>query len=178
MAKAVPRINARAAAVAIILAAAVGCRGPAPADLLGSRSAPEDDWYCGADAGGQWECVQDPALVANPVVKEAAAPVPVRVPSPEPPSVLDWPADHFAVQLIAVESAAAAAAFAAQLDVPGLHQVRLDSRGRLFHVLVVGAFRLRSEADAVAARLGKQLPLPEPWVRPVGTLQAAMKRAR
>ena len=180
MEKAVPRINA--VGIAIVLAATVGaCRGPAPADLLGSSPATEDDWHCSAAADGRWNCAQDPVPAAPPVAKPEtpAALTSARAPAPAAArrqSALDWPPEHFAVQLVALESAQAASTFAAELDIPGLRQERIESGGRLFHVLVIGPFARRHEAVAAAARLAQRLPPPDPWVRPVGPLQAAMRR--
>ena len=174
-------------------------------DLLGSRSGAEEEWHCGAGADGQWTCARDPALVPDPAEAApgaAADPVgtdadantdaaearvdaktdaveatPARAPAAEARSAMTWPAEHYAVQVIALESAVAATAFAARVPEPGLHQVVLDSGGQLFHVLVVGSFAERSEAVSVATRLDRQLPSTEPWVRSVATLQAAMGRA-
>ena len=177
MEKAVPRINA--VGIAIVVAATIGaCRGPAPADLLGSSPATEDDWYCSAGADGRWNCAQDPVPAAPPVAKRETAPAPAPAPANgRGQSVLDWPPEHFAVQLVALESAQAASAFAAEAGVPRLRQERIESGGRFFHVFVVGPFARRREAQATAARLAQRLPPPEPWVRPVGTLQAAIRRA-
>ena len=81
------------------------------------------------------------------------------------------------MQIIALKSAQAASALAAEVGVPRLRQVRIETDRGFFHVLVVGPFAARREADAVAARLAQRLPPPEPWVRPVGPLQMAMRRA-
>ena len=170
------------------MAASIGaCRTQAPEDVLGSRSAPEDDWFCGAGADGQWECVQDRALVANPDLREnrsVSDDVPASAPRPDGPvrserqAVLEWRAEHYAVQLIALESEQAVAGLAEQLAIPGLLRVRLESGGRFFHVLLVGPFAERLDAASAASGVVRRMPSLEPWVRSVGTLQAAVRRGQ
>lgn len=176
-----------AISVAVVAASVGACRTQAPEDVLGSRTAPEDDWFCGAGAEGQWECVQDQALVANPdlrkdkpVSEDRPVTISVRI-RPEPAErqpVLQWPAGHYAVQLIALESEQAVADLANRLATPGLLRVRVDSGGRLFHVLLVGPYADRLDAEAAGAGLVRRMPSLEPWVRSVGTLQAAVRRAQ
>lgn len=166
------------------------CRTHAPEDVLGSRSAPEDDWFCGADADGQWECVQDQALVANPVLRndspvgedtpasETTAITPDETARTKRQPVLEWPPGHYAVQLVALDSEQAVAELARRLAIPGSLRVRLESGGRLFHVLLLGVFADRREAEASAARVVQRMPTLEPWVRSIRPLQKAVRRAQ
>lgn len=178
----------RFAVAAAVVAWTIGaCRTPTPEDVLGSRTAPEDDWFCNASADGQWECVQDQALAANPdlrkdrpVSEDRPVTTSVRV-EPEPVDgqpVLGWPARHYAVQLIALESEQAVSGLADHLAIPELLRVRVDSGGRLFHVLLAGPYADRLDAEVAGARLVRRMPSLEPWVRSVGTLQAAVRRAQ
>ena len=170
------------------MAATIGaCRTQAPDDVLGSRSAPEDDWFCGAGADGQWECVQDRALVADPDVRKdrsVSDDMPASVPKPDEPvradrqPVLEWPAGHYAVQLVALESEQAVAGLADRIAIAGLVRARVASGGRLFHVLLVGPFAERLDAASAAAGAVRQMPSLEPWVRSVGALQAAVRRGQ
>lgn len=167
---------------AATVAACIGaCRAPAPEDVLGSRVAPEDDWFCDGGADGQWDCVQDRTLVANPELRKdrpAQALAPTAPTRPERHPVLEWPAGHYAVQLIALDSGEAVAALAERLATPGLQRVRLDSGGRLFHVLLLGAYADRSDAEVASAAVVGRMPSLEPWVRSVGPLQEAVRRAQ
>ncbi len=170
------------------MAASIGaCRTQAPDDVLGSRSAPEDDWFCGAGADGQWECVQDRALAANSDLREDSSvsnDIPASAPRPDEPvrpkrqAVLEWHAEHYAVQLIALESEQAVAGLAERLAIPELLRVRVESGGRFFHVLLVGPFAERPDAASAASRLVRRMPSLEPWVRSVGALQAAVRRGQ
>ena len=174
-----------AATVAVCI---VACQAPAPEDVLGSRTAPEDDWFCDAGVDGQWDCVQDRALVANPELRNGR-PVTALVQSepnpaarnPDPAqrvSLLEWPAGHYAVQLIALESDQAVAALAERLAIPELLRIRLESGGRLFHVLLLGDYADRRDAEVASAGMVQRLPSLEPWVRRVGPLQEAVRRAQ
>ena len=178
----------RFAVGAAVVAACIGaCRTQAPEDVLGSRTAPEDDWFCGAAADGQWECVQDQALVANPDLRKEQ-PVgedrPASVLEPKEPAraerqpVLEWPAGHYAVQLIALESEQAVADLADRLAIVWLLRARVESGGRLFHVLLVGPYAERRDAETAATSLVQRMPTLEPWVRRVGPLQEAVRRAQ
>lgn len=179
----------RLAICAATIAASIGaCRTPAPDDVLGSRAAQENDWFCDAGVDGQWECVQDQALVANPELRkdrpvttstQAGSERAERVPGLNARnSVLEWPPGHYAVQLIALESDQAVAALAERLAVPELLHVRLESGGRLFHVLLLGDYADRRAAEVASAGMVRRMPSLEPWVRGVGPLQEAVRRAQ
>ena len=170
------------------MVASVGaCRTQAPEEVLGSRTAPEDDWFCGAGADGEWECVQDQALVANPDSRQdkpVDKDTPASALEPDDPAradrepVLEWPAGHYAVQLIAMESEPAVAGLAHRLAIAGLLRARVESDGRLFHVLLVGPYAEQRDAVAAATSLVQRMPTLEPWVRSVGPLQEAVRRAQ
>ena len=167
--------------MATVAASVCACLSPAPEDVLGSRVAPEDDWFCDGDADGQWDCVQDRQLVANPELREdrpVVALVPTEPARPERHPVLEWSAGHYAVQLIALDSDEAIAAVAERLAIPELLRVRIESGGRLFHVLLLGDYAERRDADVASAGMVGRMPSLEPWVRRVGPLQDAFRRAQ
>lgn len=179
---------------ATVAASISACLSPAPEDVLGSRTAPEDDWFCDAGADGQWACVQDQALVANPKLRDARPVTTGMLAEPDPAeggpdrawrsperakrdSVLDWRAGHYAVQLIALDSDQAVAALAERLAIPELVRVRIESGGRLFHVLLLGDYANRRDAEVASAGMVRRMPSLDPWVRSVGPLQDAVRRA-
>ena len=178
----------RFALAAVAVAMSIGaCRTQTPEDVLGSRTAPEDDWFCGAGADGEWECVQDQALVANPDLRKdrpVSEDTRASVPGPEEPAragrepVLEWPAGHYAVQLIALESEQAVAGLADRLAIAELLRARVESGGRFFHVLLAGPYADRRDAMAARNSLVQRLPTLEPWVRRVAPLQEAVRRAQ
>ena len=166
--------------MATVAASICGCLSPAPEDVLGSRVAPEDDWFCDSGADGQWDCVQDRALVADPELRKGGLAQALPSPSPAPPTphpVLEWAAGHYAVQLIALRSDEAVTAVIERLAIPELLRVRVESGGRLFHVLLLGDYADRRDAEIASARMVQRMPSLEPWVRSVGPLQEAVRRA-
>ena len=91
-------------------------------------------------------------------------------------SVLSWPRSHFALQLIALESRAAADEFAGTLDEP-LLRVQVESGGRILYAVLLGDYPSAMEAATASIRFSELVPSLEPWVRPVGPLQDAVRRA-
>ena len=120
--------------------------------------------------------------------RPAAPPSPARtvpprtpaptVPPPAKPALLaDVPATHYAVQLIALQSEAALDGFVAERQLGAMTRVRVESGGRLHFALLAGVYPSRRQADQAVAALAPALRALKPWVRTVGSLQAAMARA-
>ena len=170
------------AALSAMVFALGGCRGPTPVDVLGSRTAPEDDWFCDAGSAGDWVCVQDPALVANPQPRQQhqSAIVPDSPAGQESSHrlVLGWRPGDYTVQLIALESMSAADEFAAEIRLAGLHRVRIESGGQVLYAMLLGPYTDRGAADRAVAGLPQNVQSLEPWVRKIGPLQEAMRRAQ
>lgn len=82
-----------------LLVSAVGCRGPAPADVVGSQAANGQDWYCEPAGEGGWQCIPNvvqPARAATPEPVDAAPPMPAEEQAPvpvveQPPAVVQQP---------------------------------------------------------------------------------------
>lgn len=87
------------------------------------------------------------------------------------------PATHYAVQLIALKSAAALRAFMAEAQLADMTVVRVENGGVLHHALLAGVYASRTEADRAVAALAPALQALEPWARTVASLRAAMARA-
>ena len=87
------------------------------------------------------------------------------------------PPTHYAVQLIALQSQAALEAFVAERQLGHMMRVRVASGGRLHFALLAGIYPSRQEADQAVAALAPALRALKPWVRTVGSLQAAMAEA-
>ena len=105
--------------------------------------------------------------------KPAAQPPPRAAPA----DLANAPANHYAVQLIALGSEAALEAFVAERQLGHMTRVRVASGGRLHFALLAGIYPSRQEADQAVAVLAPALRALKPWVRAVGGLQAAMAEA-
>ena len=90
------------------------------------------------------------------------------------PSLRDLPADHWAVQLIALGSKAELQAFidAQELDVLSGATIRV--KGRIYYVALLGVYPSRLAAEQAAAARPASLQRYEPYIRSMASLQAAM----
>ena len=91
-------------------------------------------------------------------------------------NLIDLPPNYFAVQLFAVSSKAALEKFVREKNIPGLSATRIAHRDRLFFVLILGIYADENAARTAAANMPVALTHLTPWVRRLGSLQAAMLR--
>ena len=87
------------------------------------------------------------------------------------------PDDYFAVQLLALDSAAELSAFVDAHGLGHLPHARVERDGRIHYVLLLGFYE--SYALAEAASLDPPAPI-EPggaWIRPLAGLKSAVERA-
>ena len=96
-------------------------------------------------------------------------------PAPHNP-VLQAPAEHFVVQLIAMSSARQLADFVAEHQLQALPSVRVERSGELFHVLLLGVFESFEQAEQASTTVPSPFASDDAWIRPVGALQAAILR--
>ena len=95
---------------------------------------------------------------------------------PQPVPLTELPGDFYAVQLIAMPSKETLEAFASRERLRSVSAVRVESNGELYFVLLLGIY----ESYAIARQAVAAIPPvegAEPWIRPLGSLQAAMARA-
>ena len=96
---------------------------------------------------------------------------------PAPVSLLELPPDYFAVQLTAMSSAAQLEQFFRETELEGLSAAQVERDGELFYILLLGIYESFSRAEQAATDLPPPLDGFDPWIRRLGTLQAAMIRA-
>lgn len=96
---------------------------------------------------------------------------------PTPMSLLELPANYYAVQLTAMRSAAQLEGFFNDLEVEGLTAAQVDRDGELFYILLLGVYENFASAEQASTDLPAPLDQFDPWIRRLGTLQAAMIRA-
>lgn len=148
------------------VAAVLSTAAPTPAPPAPPREAPR------AELGEE-----RPAAPPSPAPAAQRTPAPAAPPPTEPALLADVPATHYAVQLIALQSEAALDGFVAERQLGAMTRVRVESGGRLHFALVAGVYPSRGQADQAVAELTPALRALKPWVRTVGSLQAAMARA-
>ena len=180
--------------------------GPGTDDDWQCRPAPDGGWACTRESGAAEAGVNEtPAAAVPPAAASAPAPpapreapraelgeelpaAPLspapaaqRTPAPaapaEPSLLADVPTTHYAVQLIALQSEAALDGFVAERQLGAMTRVRVESGGRLHFALLAGVYPSRGQADQAVAALAPALRALKPWVRTVGSLQAAIARA-
>jgi septal ring-binding cell division protein DamX len=95
----------------------------------------------------------------------------------QPVALLDLPADYYAVQLVAVSSKKDLEEFAAKHQIRGMSAARTYSQNQLYYILLLGVYETYDNAELAADSLGPPFDETQPWIRPVGSLQRAIKAA-
>ncbi len=92
-------------------------------------------------------------------------------------SLLELPARYWTVQVLALSSKEALEAYARRHQLQGMTAARIAQDGKLFYILLLGVYETRERA----ARAIENVPPPfdnlSLWLRPLGSLQAAMAAA-
>lgn len=96
---------------------------------------------------------------------------------PQPVSLMELPKRFYAVQVLAAASRDELERFTRRHQLEGLSSARVERDGELYYVLLLGVYETLETARTVIAGLPPPLAALAPWVRPVGSLQAAMARA-
>jgi len=96
---------------------------------------------------------------------------------PEPVALTELPDDFYAVQLIAMSSKEALEAFVQRERLESVSAARVERDGELFYVLLLGIYESEAIAQRAVATLPMALQDTGPWIRRLGSLQAAMRRA-
>ncbi len=117
-----------------------------------------------------------PAPSPTPVPPATLPPTPTATLDESAPSLLDFPDTHFAVQLMALGSAAAADRFAAQHGLEGLLRASIARDGETLHLLILGVYADSAAAHRAARNLPPGMAGIAPWVRRMDSLQQAMLR--
>lgn len=127
-----------------------------------------------------------PQPAPAPQPRRAAAPRPAPADLPlyrrlahqlDDQSLLDLPSAYYALQLFAATSPDRVEEVAVEHGLQGMAGARVDRDGQIFYVLLVGIYATREAAEQAQASLPANVRAMQPWVRRVGGLQAAMRRA-
>lgn len=123
-----------------------------------------------------------PSSVATPMTDEATAPEPIQVDSDTDTEVdagtelLDLPASHYALQVLAMSSASQLQDFIASNELAGAVTARVERNGELYYVLLLGVYDTLELAEQASLELPAPLHSNEAWIRSVGSLQNAVLR--
>lgn len=127
------------------------------------------------------------ATAAHPGPVTPAAAAPPATPEPDwrhlayhPATVLpleELPAEFYAVQVVALSSMAALEDFRTAHRLSGVLGAQVESGGRVYYVLLLGVYETLADARAAAESRPESLQATTPWIRKLGTLQAAVMRA-
>ena len=176
----------------LLALALASCRGGPPVDVVGSAGTP-DDWFCDPAPDGGWACVRGTSsAAAGTTTRRLSEAPPAKEPaqdaggrraqtaeqsSDSAGSLIDAPASHYAVQLIALGSEQALRDFVAERQLADMALVRVENGGRLHFVLVAGVHPTRAAAELAVAAMAPALRALGPWIRSVDDLRQAMARA-
>lgn len=92
-------------------------------------------------------------------------------------AIADMPRDYYALQVLAMPTRRALDAFVTRHGISGASAARVERDGALYYVLLLGIYENSDLARQAATNLPPPFTEVEAWVRPVGSLQAAMARA-
>jgi hypothetical protein len=158
-------------------------RTPRPERLPQPSAAPEQRTDSADEAPSQPPFPEEPPLSEDSPFPEEP-PLSEDSPFPEEPvppgyssDLAELPGHYYAVQLIAMPSAAALRRFVDQHNLTGTTSVVVERDGGLFHVLLLGIYEDAATARQAAATLPADLQESEPWIRRVASLQSASLRA-
>ena len=160
-------------------------RNPKPDRLPGRKPAAETSPPVSSDGiSPELSENQDAASLAVED-SEPAEPPPAELPvhialsyrPAEPVALLDLPADYYAVQLVAVTRKRDLEDFAEQHQIRGMSAARTYSGEQLFYILLLGVYETYENAELAARSLGPPFDETAPWIRPVGSLQRAIRAA-
>jgi len=173
------------------------------APVLLNNSDPDKKWFCyGAQEGEEWQCQNEAdatkisAIGPKPVVRTApqrpvdqpiilaeSAPQPPRNQQPETQvlesQILDMPADHYAVQLIALRDLNGVLEYAGLNGIQSPKFVKIRNEETDWYILILDVYPDQALAQAAKEdwETAKVLRV-QPWIRQLGPLQEAILAAR
>ncbi len=92
-------------------------------------------------------------------------------------SLKELPSSYWTVQLIALSSARELQGFITTLQLDGLIGAMIKTNDRTYYVALLGVYETRAAAQLAADERPESLSRYQPYIRSLGSLQAAMARA-
>ncbi|MCW8909915.1 MAG: SPOR domain-containing protein [Gammaproteobacteria bacterium] len=87
--------------------------------------------------------------------------------------IMSQPAEYFTVQVCASSGMDKLMAFAKSNDLPDQWTAQTNVNGKVWYVLMLGVYPTRAEADAAMSFISDKNLSTQPWIRTVGSVQAA-----
>lgn len=134
--------------------------------------------------------------LASPAAPAVSAPAPAPVTAPQPADdpalplyrqlayqsdsarqLTELPSEFYALQLFAMSSQEELAQFVNNRQLQGMTTARVERNGELFYVLIAGIYENSEAAERAALSIEAEFDVFKPWVRPLRTLQSAVRRA-
>ena len=165
----------------------------------------KQNWHCyGVPEDRSWDCVSAPQAekIATIIPSPSPAPIPVTeteltprtspavpieaevelTPAPAPvdiqdsaSTILDQPADHYTVQLIALQQEEHVFEYGRQNGLDNLLYAQIESQGSSWFVLLLGFYADQSSAEKASLEfVGTRTLKVRPWVRKLAPLQEAI----
>jgi septal ring-binding cell division protein DamX len=160
-------------------------RNPKPDRLPGRKPSADTPPPIASDGASPGQSANPDAGSPDIEESESTAPMGAELPvhialsyrPAEPVALMDLPADYYAVQLIAVTRKKDLEDFAEQHQIRGMSAARTYSDDQLFYVMLLGVYATYDYAELAVNSLGPPFDETAPWIRPVGSLQRAIKAA-
>lgn len=94
-----------------------------------------------------------------------------------PTPILELPGDYYALQVFAMSTRDEIEQFVTQNNLRGMSAARVERDGKLYYVLVLGVYTTYERAAAAVTHLPPPLADADPWIRPLSSLQDAIRSA-
>jgi septal ring-binding cell division protein DamX len=97
---------------------------------------------------------------------------------PDERIILSWNPEGFAVQLLGSYSLESVSTYMAAAAPLSLRYFQKTNNNRPWYAVVYGPFASKEEAAAEVNKLAEKLPVKQPWIRAVKSVQGEIQQAR
>ena len=127
-------------------------------------------WVMEPEATAAAASVDDMAQ-PEPMMEESA-PAMVMTETAVAGNIMSQPANYFVVQVCASSSIDKLMSFARKNNLPDQWTAQTNVNGKVWHILMLGVYPTRAEADTALAFIRDKNLNTQPWIRSVGSVQA------
>lgn len=188
----------RASSILICLLALTACSNARLDNVAAHRPNADGQWRCESSLDKRWRCidrsqaltiviteppVHSPLIAARTTEQAGEQPARSRAPVTKPlaatalasqqRSPLDYPANHFAVQLLAAKDPLTISRYRQQHPQLVTRQLSINQRGQSWHLLILGIYPSYTAAQQAVSNTPDLLN--PAWIRPLGPLQQLLQ---